>query len=80
MAAVGKLTLRCLFADDTTSTINIDNINPTKGVNENLKQIIMNFNGQSGGTLSTKMKSKNGFNWVAINKAYYTVTDRQYIF
>lgn len=80
MAAVGKLALRCVFADETKQTITIDNINPTKGVNTNIRSIITNFNNAKGGTLTGKMQSKNGFNWVGIDKATYTVTDRQYIF
>lgn len=80
MAAVGKLSIRAVFADETKSTITIDNINPTSGVNPQLKAIIQNFNAQSGGELATKLKSKNGFNWTGIDRAIYTVTDRQYIF
>lgn len=80
MAAVGKLTLRVVFADETKTSINIDNINPTAGVNPNIKNIIKEFNTAKGGDLATKMKSKNGFNWIGIDRAYYTVTNRQYIF
>lgn len=80
MAATGKLTVRAVFADDTTATISIDNINPTVGTNPNLRSIIMNFNANKGGELAGKMKSKNGYDWVGIDKAYFTITDRQYIF
>ena len=80
MAAVGKLAIRWVFADETKQTITIDNINPQNGVNTNIRSIIMNFNDMKGGALTEKMKSKNGFNWVQIDKATYTVTDRQYIF
>lgn len=80
MAAVGKLTIRCVFADETKQTITIDKINPASGVNTNIRQIIMQFNDAAGGTLASKMKSKNGFNWIGIDKAVYTVTDRNYIF
>ena len=80
MAAVGKLTVRCVFADETKQTITIDNINPQKGVNTNIRQIIMDFNNNQGGALATKMKSKNGFNWIGIDRANFTVTDRTYIF
>lgn len=80
MAAVGKLSIRAVFADDSKATLAIDNINPQNGVNPNIKTLIQNFNAQSGGTLATKMKSKNGFNWIGIDQAYYTVTDRTYIF
>lgn len=80
MAAVGKLAVRLVFADDTKNTITIDNINPDNGVNPDIKAIIRNFNGNAGGTLSTKIKSKNGFNCIGIDSAVYTVTDRNYIF
>lgn len=80
MAATARLSIRCVFADDSTTTINIDNINPTVGVNPNLRQIITQFNNSQGGTLATKMKNKNGFNWVKINRAALTTTDRTYIF
>lgn len=80
MAATMKLSLRCVFADDTTQTITIDGIDPTKGVAADLKTRIMEFNAAKGGTLSSKMKSKNGFNWIGINRAVTTTTDRNYIF
>lgn len=80
MAAVQKLTLRCLFEDETTATFTIDGINPQTGVVADLKAQIIAFNNARGGELSTKMKSKNGFNWIGINRAVLTTTDRQYIF
>lgn len=80
MAAVQKLTLRCLFADETTATFTIDNINPEVGIAADAANRIIEFNNQQGGTLSTKMKSKNGFNWIGINRAVVTTTDRTYIF
>ena len=80
MAAVTKLALRNVFADDTVETITINNIDPTTGVNPNIKNIIKTFNANQGGELSTKMKSKNGFNWIGIDKATITTTDRVYIF
>lgn len=80
MAAVAKLSIRNVFADETKATITIDNINPTLGVNPNIKTIIRNFNAQSGGELTTKMKSKNGANWIGIDKATIIETDRTYIF
>lgn len=75
-----KLTIRNVFADDTKLTVTIDNINPTNGVNNNIRQIIKDFNNAQGGTLSPKMKSKNGANWIGIDRAYSTITDREYIF
>lgn len=80
MAATQKLTLRCVFADDTTQTFTIDNINPNVGIASDAKQKIMAFNNAQGGTLSSKLKSKNGFNWVMIDKATVTTTERTYIF
>lgn len=80
MAAVGKLAIRAVFADDSKATITIDNINPQTGVNPQIKNIIINFNTERGGTLADKMKSKNGFSWIGIDSATYTVTNRQYIF
>lgn len=80
MAAVQKLTIRCLFTDDTTATFSIDGINPENGVASDLKQKILSFNAAKGGELANKMKSKNGANWTAINKVTLTTTNRQYIF
>lgn len=75
-----KLALRLVYADDSKETITINNISPTNGVNPNLKGIIMQFNENRGGALATKMKSKNGFNWIGIDKATATKTQRTYIF
>lgn len=80
MAAVGKLEITNVFADDSTLKIAINNINPAVGVNPNIKTLIKNFNNEQGGTLSEKMKSKNGFNWVGIKRARFIITDKEYIF
>lgn len=80
MASVQRLAIRAVFADDTKQTITIDNINPSVGVNPQLKEIIADFNANSGGALATKMKSKSGANWVGIDKATVTETERTYIF
>lgn len=80
MAATQKLVIRCVFADDTTTSFTIDNINPTAGIASDAKQKIMNFNAARGGELSSKLKSKNGFNWIGIDRATLTTTDRTYIF
>lgn len=80
MSAVTKLSIRCVFADETTATVVIDNINPVNGVNSSIKSIIRNFNEANGGDLASKMKSKNGYNWIGIDRAITTTTDRQYIF
>lgn len=75
-----KLSIRAVFADDTKETITINNINPQVGVNPNMVTLIMNFNANKGGTLSSKMKSKNGANWIGIDKATTIETRRTYIF
>lgn len=75
-----KLSLRLVFADDSKETLTINNINPEIGVNPQIKSIIKNFNAQRGGELSSKMKSKNGFNWIGIDKATAIQTRRTYIF
>lgn len=80
MAATGKLTVRNVFADETKMTVTINNINPAIGVSSNLVAVVKNFNANNGGELAEKMKSKNGFNWVGIDRVTYTVTDRTYIF
>lgn len=83
MAATTKFTIKALFADDSTTTITIDDINPASVTSQLInaaRQTIMNFNANSGGTLATKMKSKNGFNWIGIKAFTITNTDRTYIF
>ena len=80
MAAETKIAFQNVFADDSKSTITINNI---KKSNLNLNDIetkVKAFNEAQGGTLATKMKSKNGFNWVGISKVTVTTTDRTYIF
>ncbi len=80
MAQSMKLTIRNVFADETTNTITIDNIDPQRGVAEDIKQTIMDFNARRGGNLSAKMKSKTGANWIGINRAVVTTSEREYIF
>lgn len=80
MAANTKIVLKCVYADDTTDTVNIDGINPEVGTNPQIKTILKNFNAQSGGSLSTKMLSKNGFNWIGVKSADIITTNRVYIF
>lgn len=83
MAATTKFAVKALFADDSTTTITINDINPetvTPQLISAARQTIMNFNATSGGTLATKMKSKNGFNWIGIKAFTITKTDRTYIF
>lgn len=80
MAATQKLTIRNVFADDSTLTVTVNNINPEVGINPRAKFIVQDFNDSKGGSLTTKLKSKTGANWVGIDKMTVTTTDRQYIF
>lgn len=84
MAAVARLEVTPVFADDTSVKITIDNIKPeniSSGTQiENIRSRVMQFNAQQGGDLATKMKSKNGFNWVAIKKVQIVTTNKQVIF
>lgn len=80
MAAIAKLELTNVFADNTTAKTTIDNIRP-ENINETtIKTTIVNFNAAKGGDLASKMKSANGFNWVGIKKAQVTITDKTVIF
>lgn len=82
MAAVSKLEITNLFADDTTLKVTVNDIRP-ENINSRISAIraqIQNFNRNEGGTLATKMKSKNGFNWVGIKRARIITTDTNYIF
>lgn len=84
MAAVSKLEITNLFADDTKIKITIDNLNPSvinsESAIENIKTKVKAFNDAKGGELANKMKSKNGFNWVGITKVNIVTTERTYIF
>lgn len=80
MALVSRLAIRNVFADDTKATITIDNLLKSNINIANIRQKVMAFNNAQGGELSTKMKSKNGFNWIGIDKVTITTTDREYIF
>lgn len=78
-----KFTIQAVFADETTSTFTVNDIDPesvTPQLISNARQTIMNFNANSGGELATKMKSKNGFNWIGIKSFSITTTNRTYIF
>lgn len=83
MAAVSRIETTNVFADDTTAKITIDNIKP-ENLNqtqiENIRSQVMQFNARQGGELSSKMKSKNGFNWVAIKKVQIVTVDKEVIF
>jgi len=80
MAAVTKLAVRNVFADDTKVTISIDNLRRNNVSITNIKNKVMAFNDSEGGSLATKMKSKNGANWIGIDKVTLTTTERTYIF
>ena len=83
MAAVSRLEVTNVFADDSTAKITIDNIKPenmTGTQTEVIRSQIKSFNNNSGGTLATKMKSKNGFNWVGIKKVQIVTTDKTVLF
>lgn len=80
MAAVSKLEVTNIFADDSTSTVSIDNIKTSNLNVDNIKQTVKNFNNNSGGDLSTKMRNKRGFNWTGIKRVRIITTDRNYIF
>lgn len=80
MAATTKLNVRCVFADETKATIAIDNLKKNNLSISNIKNMVANFNNSSGGTLASKMKSKNGFNWIGIDKVTIVTTERLYYF
>ena len=84
MAAVSKLVVTNLFADDSTLKITIDNIRPENIKSstqiENIRARVKAFNAASGGSLTTKMKSKNGFNWIGIKAVQIVTTDKVVIF
>lgn len=80
MAATTKLNVRCVFADETKATIAIDNLKKNNLSISNIKSMVANFNNSAGGTLASKMKSKNGFNWIGIDKVTIVTTERLYYF
>lgn len=83
MAVESRLEITNVFADNETAKITIDNIRPENldGTQiENIRSRVTAFNNANGGTLSTKMKSKNGFNWIGIKKVQIVTTDKSVIF
>lgn len=84
MAAISKLIVQNMFADESTLNITIDGIKPeniTSGAQiEEIRRKCKDFNANQGGTLSTKMKSKNGFNWIGIKRVQIVTTDKTVIF
>lgn len=82
MAIVSRLEVTNIFADDSTLKVTINDIRP-ENINPNIENIrsqVIAFNNNSGGELSPKMKSKNGYNWVGIKKVRIVTTDTNYIF
>lgn len=82
MAAVSKLEVTNVFADDSTLKVTVPDIKP-ENINSRIAAIrsqVVNFNNNRGGTLTTKMKSKNGFNWIGIKRVRIITTDTNYIF
>lgn len=80
MAAVTKLAVRAVFADETKTTITINNLHRDNLAPAQIRRKVMDFNDAKGGSLTTKLKSKNGYNWIGIDKVTITTTDRTYIF
>ena len=81
MAAVSKLEVTNVFADNTTAKVTIDNIRPSNiSDTTTIKTTVNNFNTNQGGALATKMKSKNGFNWIGISKVQIVTTDKTVLF
>lgn len=84
MAAISRLIVQNLFADESTLNITIDGIKPeniTSGAQiEEIRRKCKDFNANQGGTLATKMKSKNGFNWIGIKRVQIVTTDKTVIF
>ena len=83
MAATTRIEVTNEFADSTRAKIVINNINPSTMTAERIEAIrtqIYNFNIAHGGTLATKMKSSNGFNWIGISKVNIVTTNKVVIF
>lgn len=79
MSAVSTLEVTALFEDATTAKIAINKINPETMTTEQIEKVredCMAFNRANGGDLATKMKSKNGTNWIGIKQVKLTTTDK----
>lgn len=77
-----KVVFTLIFADNTTTKYTVNNVVEST-VNqsiENIRQQVINFNNNRGGNLSTKLKSKNGFNWIGIKRVQIITANRTYIF
>lgn len=84
MAAISKLVVTNLFADESTLKITVDNIKPENITNgaqiEAIRARCKEFNRVQGGDLSTKLKSKNGFNWIGIKGVQIVTSNKNVIF
>ena len=83
MASVARLEITNVFADNDTAKITIDNIKPENIDSTQIETIrarVIAFNNANGGALATKMKSKNGFNWIGIKKVQIVTTDNTVLF
>lgn len=83
MASVSRLEITNVFADNDTAKITIDNIKPENLDSTQIETIrarVIAFNNANGGTLATKMKSKNGYNWIGIKKVQIVTTDKTVLF
>lgn len=76
---VSKLEVTTLFEDATTAKIVLDRINPATMTSEQIEKIresCMAFNRANGGELASKMKSKNGTDWIGIKQVKLTTTNK----
>ena len=80
MATVSTLEVTNVFADDTTLKISVNNIRPENLNTDTISQTVKQFNDAKGGTLTSKLKSKNGFNWIGIKKVRIVTKEIAYIF
>ena len=80
MAKVSTLEVTNVFADDTTLKISVNNIRPENLDTTKIVAAVEQFNDAKGGTLTSKLKSKNGFNWIGIKKVRIVTKEISYIF
>lgn len=80
MATIARIETTCVFGDNETKKITVDNIRPENINAATIRTIIRNFNTNQGGELATKMKSTNGYNWTGIKKAQIFYTEKTVLF
>lgn len=80
MAVTARIETTCVFADNETKKISVDDILPNNLDISQIKNTVINFNNNQGGTLSSKMKSKNGANWTGIKKVQIVYTNKTVLF